>query len=76
MLKVKNILSGSYGESLNVEHNDVKFGKTTTVNGMTKTENGKISLSFDCRYGDTYSSADIESNSENALNNMGFDVTF
>lgn len=76
MLKVKNILSGSYGESLNVEHNDVNFGKTTTVNGMTKTENGKISLSFDCRYGDTYSSADIESNSENALNNMGFDVTF
>ena len=76
MLKVKDILSDSYGKSLKVEHNDVNFGKTTTVNGMVKTENGNISLSFDCRYGDTYSSADIEKNSEETLNDLGFTVTY
>ncbi len=76
MLKVKNVLSSSYGESLGVYHNDVNFGKTTTVNGIVKTDDGKISLSFDCRYGDTYSADDLEKNSEASLNALGFDVTY
>ena len=76
MLKVKDILSSSYGESLNVAHNDVNFGKTTTVNGMVKIEDGFICLSFDCRYGDTYSSSDIENNSVSAVGALGFDVTY
>ncbi len=75
LIKIKNILSSSYGKTLNVYHEDVNFGKTTTVNGMVKTINGKISLSFDCRYGDSYNAEDIENNSEIALNNMGFYVT-
>ncbi len=76
MLKVKDILSSSYGESLGVFHDDVNFGKTTTVNGIVKTEDGKICLSFDCRYGDTYSGDDLEKNSEASLNKFGFDVTY
>lgn len=76
MSKVKDILSSSYGESLNIAHEDVNFGKTTTVNGMVKVDDGKVCLSFDCRYGDTYSSADIESNSVDALDKFGFDVTY
>ena len=76
MLKVKDILSSSYGESLNVAHNDVNFGKTTTVNGMVKIEDGNICLSFDCRYGDTYSANDIEKNSLATLESIGFDVTY
>lgn len=76
MIKVMDILSSSYGESLGVFHNDVNFGKTTTVNGIVKTEDGKICLSFDCRYGDTYSGVDLEKNSEAALDNYGFDVTY
>ena len=76
MISVREILSDSYGKSLNVEYNDVNFGKTTTVNGMVKTENGYISLSFDCRYGDKYNPEDIENNSENAADSLGFDVTF
>lgn len=76
MDKLRFILADSYGKTLNVEHNDENFGKTTTVNGMIKTENGHICLSFDCRYGDTYAASDIESNSENSLNEIGFDVTY
>lgn len=76
MSKVRYVLSDSYGKSLMVEHNDENFGKTTTVNGMVKTENGHICLSFDCRYGDTYAACDIEINSENSLNTTGFDITY
>lgn len=76
MLRVKEILSDSYGKSLNIAHNDINFGKTTSVNGMIKTDNGKVCLTFDCRYGDSYSSADIENNSEEVLNKLGFDITY
>ena len=76
MCKVKEILSDSYGKTLDIAHNDINFGKTTSVNGMVKTENGKIALSFDCRYGDTYASDSIESNSEEALDKLGFDITY
>ena len=76
MLKVKDVLSSSYGESLNVAHDDINFGKTTTVNGMVKLEDGNIFLSFDCRYGDTYSSEEIENNSVKILDTKGFDVTY
>ena len=76
MVKVKDILSSSYGESLNVAHNDVNFGKTTTVNGMVRVDDGNICLSFDCRYGDTYDPADIDNNSTAALEAFSFDVTY
>lgn len=71
-----DILSSSYGESLDVYYDDVNFGKTTTVNGMIKTEDGHVCLSFDCRYGDGYSAEMIEANSEAVLNSKGFDITY
>lgn len=76
LLRFSKILSDYHGKSLYVEYNDANFGKTTTVNGMVKTEDGYISLSFDCRYGDTYNSEDIENNSEKVINSLGFDITF
>ena len=76
LIKTKNLLSSSYGESLGVYYEDVNFGKTTTVNGMVKTNDGKIQLSFDCRYGDTYKPEDLESNCEKAVNELGFTMTF
>ena len=76
MLRIKEILSDSFGKSLNVEYEDANFGKTTTVNGMIKTENRIISISFDCRYGDTYSAEAIERNSEDAVTSKGFKVTY
>ena len=76
MQNVADILSSSYGESLNVYYNDINFGKTTTVNGMIKTEDGKVCISFDCRYGDGYSAEMIEANSEAVVNDKGFDITY
>ena len=76
MKNIKEILSSSYGETLDVYFDDVNFGKTTTVNGMVKTDDGKVCLSFDCRYGDGYSAEMIESNSEAVLNSKNFDITY
>lgn len=76
MFKIRDILSSSYGNTLDVYYDDINFGKTTTVNGMIKTENGKVSISFDCRYGDGYDAEKIEKNSEAVLNSKNFDITY
>ena len=76
MLNVREILSSSYGKSLNVCHEDPNFGKTTTVNGMVQTVDSKIALSFDCRYGDTFSSEDLENKCDAVLTEKNFCVTY
>ena len=76
MLNVRDLLSSSYGESLNIYHEDPNFGKTTAVNGMVQTNGGKITLSFDCRYGDSYSPEALEKNCDDAVNAKKFFVTY
>jgi succinyl-diaminopimelate desuccinylase len=76
MLKVRNILSSSFGESLNVYFEDPNFGKTTTVNGMVQTIDNKIALSFDCRYGDSYSSEELEKNCDEVIETNNFVATY
>lgn len=76
LLGASSALSSSYGAGLGVEHTDVNFGRLTTVNGMVKTENGKLRLSFDCRYGDTMAPDFLEAESEKALNKNGFTVIY
>lgn len=75
MSSVAQILSSSYGESLGVAHEDKNFGRLTSVNGMVKTENGKISVSFDVRYGSTLSPEYLVEKSTETLSANGFDVT-
>ncbi len=69
-------LSCYYGKGLDIFHEDVNFGKTTCVNGMVKIENEKLMLSFDVRYGDTMDAEELESNSEKALDKLGFGVVY
>lgn len=72
-----DILSCSYGKGIGVMHEDADFGKLTSVNGMVKTnEDGKLCLSFDCRYGDTLSGKYLEEESEKTLESNGFIVTY
>lgn len=71
-----NILSCSFGGGIDITHEDPNFGRLTSVNGMVKVTDGKLCLSFDCRYGDTLSPETLESRSEKALNNKGFIVTY
>lgn len=69
-----DILSCSYGTGIGVTHNDVNFGRLTSVNGMVKVNDSKLCLSFDCRYGDTLSAEYLESESAKTLMNKGFTV--
>lgn len=68
----KEMLSCHYGTGMGVEHNDPVFGKTTCVNGLCKTVDGKLRLSFDIRYGSTQDSAQLEKAGDNSLEKYGF----
>lgn len=68
----KEMLSCHYGTGMGVEHNDPVFGKTTCVNGLCKTVDGKLRLSFDIRYGSTQDSAELEKAGDNSLEKYGF----
>lgn len=68
----KEMLSCNYGKGMGIEHEDPVFGKTTCVNGLCKTVNGKLRLSFDIRYGSTQDSDVLETVGDNSLEKHGF----
>jgi succinyl-diaminopimelate desuccinylase len=45
------LLSTYYGEAFGISCEDPNFGKLTCVNGITKTEDGRVRMLFDVRYG-------------------------
>ncbi len=63
-----------YGMGIGIDHEDPDFGKTTAVNGMVKTENEKLRISFDVRYGSTLDPEFLEETADKALSSYGFDV--
>lgn len=68
----KNMLSCHYGRGMGVDHTDPVFGRTTCVNGLCKTRNGKLCLSFDIRYGSTQSPTELERAGDESLEKYGF----
>ncbi len=72
LTSAKEMLSCHYGKGLGVEHDDPVFGKTTCVNGLCKTVNGKLRLSFDIRYGSTQEPVKLEAAVDNSLAKYGF----
>lgn len=69
---VKEMLSCHYGRGMGVEHCDPLFGKTTCVNGICKSERGRLSLGFDIRYGSTQEPSSLEAAVDNRLEAYGF----
>ena len=52
ILEEAALLTGSFfGEGFGIENDDSLFGRLTCVNGICKTENRRLSLSFDVRFG-------------------------
>ena len=68
----KQMLSCHYGKGMGVDHEDPVFGKTTCVNGLCKTVDGKLRLSFDIRYGSTQDSASLEEAGDKSLEKYGY----
>ena len=63
-----------YGEPFDLKKDDPYFGPVTTVNGIVKTENGKLELSFDFRYGTSVPAEEIERKIDETLARVGFDL--
>jgi len=73
-ISVRNILSSFYGGGIGCEHNDEKFGRLTSVNGIVKLKEGRPCISFDVRYGSTLPAEKLEEMSKKALSEAGFTV--
>lgn len=51
MSLIAGILETHYGEAFGIEHNDADCGKLTCTNGIIKTQNEKITLGLNLRFG-------------------------
>lgn len=72
LMGAREMLSCHYGKGMGVEHEDPVFGKTTCVNGLCKTTDGKLRLSFDIRYGSTQDSVKLEEAGDRSLEKYGY----
>ena len=63
-----------YGKGIGITHTDPEFGKTTAVNGMVRTNEGKLRLSFDVRYGSTLDAELLEKTADKSVDCLGFTV--
>ncbi len=74
MEDAKKILTCPFGTSMGIAHDDIRFGKLTFVNGMTKVCDGKLMLSFDTRYGSTLGGDELENRVDAAFDDLGWTV--
>lgn len=63
-----------YGNGIGITHTDPEFGKMTAVNGMVRTNEGKLRLSFDVRYGSTLDAELLEKTADESIDSLGFTV--
>ncbi len=74
MAQVEKILGCHYGTTMGLDHEDIRFGKLTFVNGMVAANEGKLSLSFDIRYGSTLEPEILEKKVADAFGEIGWSV--
>ncbi|MBQ7097218.1 MAG: Sapep family Mn(2+)-dependent dipeptidase [Clostridia bacterium] len=71
---MKKILACPFGTSMGIDHDDIRFGKLTFVNGMVDVEKGKLKLSFDTRYGSTLEPEELEKNVFDSFGALGWKI--
>lgn len=74
MHQISTILSCPFGTSMGLDHDDIRFGKLTFVNGIVSMTDGHISLSFDTRYGSTLAPEVLENNVNNSFGKLSWSV--
>ena len=75
MAEVETILGSPFGTTMGIDHDDIRFGRLTFVNGMASLKNGCVELSFDTRYGSTLCSDVLEKNVTESFENLGWKVS-
>lgn len=73
---ISDILEKYYGEIYGIEHDDKDFGRLTVTNGIIQTENKRIRLSFDMRYGASADIRAIKTKIQDFFEGNGWTVTF
>lgn len=71
---VRTWLEDDYGHPFGIAAEDACFGPTTATNGMVRTTDGRLELSFDIRYGTTLSADEVEKKVHAAIRRAGFEV--
>ncbi|MBQ2881109.1 MAG: Sapep family Mn(2+)-dependent dipeptidase [Clostridia bacterium] len=61
-----------YGKGFDISFRDEAFGTLTCTNGIASCENGRLSLTFDCRYGISRSPEQMEKAVKEKLSSMGW----
>lgn len=73
---VRDLLSNYYGAPFGIDCEDDQFGKLTCTNGMIKVNDGKISLSFDVRFGKCADISVMQEKIVNTLKNKNWKAEF
>ena len=66
-------LKGDYGEGFGIKNDDPDFGPLTIANGIARMKDGRLSLSFDIRYGSSIDSEVMTETIRKRLDSIGFD---
>lgn len=69
-------LCSHWGEGLGIAHEDSHFGRLTAVSGMVATEDGRLKVSLDCRYGTECDPATLERRLQTAWGEAGWEITY
>ena len=72
--RASDLLSGVHGEPFGLAKDDPFFGPVTTANGIVSTDDGRLVLSFDLRYGTTVPAARVEEKVDETLARVSFDL--
>ena len=71
-----DLIEDYYGSGFGVTNDDPTFGKMTAVNGIIRTEEVRLCVSFDVRYGSSLNPKYLEKTSEATVNDLGFDIIY
>jgi succinyl-diaminopimelate desuccinylase len=71
----EKLLESGFGEGADMEHTDEIFGKLTMVNGIISTENKRLKLSFDIRYGSSLPANEAEKRAHKGIEKLGWIAT-
>lgn len=71
---VKRLVADPFSETVGLDSSDPEFSKTTCTNGIVSTDNGRLNVSFDTRYGTQVDISEFIDGYTALLDSMGADI--
>lgn len=73
---ISSVTEKYYGEIFGIENTDKDFGRLTVASGIANMKDGRVSLSFDMRYGASVNIEETKSNITSFFNDNGWTVEY